>query len=230
MEGTGCSSTMKIELPKIPKILLIFAVINLCLSVYLGNHRFGLCFFNDRNVGGDSFYTIHKAINLTNHNNSIYEELFFKQHVKFLYPPTSLLVFLPFKDRPFEDLKFIFSKIINRVFVIISLIGIFSISNRLFFQKHYNFGRLAVIGAFSALIFSFYPFFKAFYLGQIQVWINCFLILSILAWLSKKEKLAGLYIGICALIKPTYGIFLLWGVIRKKTNFVISMLYIIYTE
>jgi hypothetical protein len=45
-----------------------------------------------------------------------------------------------------------------------------------------------------------------------------------MAWVSKKEKLAGFYMGICALIKPTYGILLLWGVLRKKKRFALSLL------
>lgn len=70
--------------------------------------------------------------------------------------------------------------------------------------------------------FSFYPLFKAFTLGQLQVAINALLILALGLWIRGRRGLAGAAIGVCALLKPTYALVLLWGMLRRQSSFVLA--------
>src|SRR5262249_56311478 len=65
----------------------------------------------------------------------------------------------------------------------------------------------------------FYPVAKAFTLGQIQVWMNALFALGMLAWASRRKFLSGVLIGLIALIKPHYGLLLVWAALRRETRF-----------
>lgn len=67
---------------------------------------------------------------------------------------------------------------------------------------------------------TFYPVVVAFSLGQIQVWINALFALAMLFWVVNRKALAGVLIGLISLIKPHFGIFLLWGLFRREWQFI----------
>lgn len=73
----------------------------------------------------------------------------------------------------------------------------------------------AVIG----LTLTFYPIVKGFTLGQIQVWINGLFALALLAWATGWKGASGVLIGAVALIKPHYGLILLWALLRRELRF-----------
>ena len=77
-------------------------------------------------------------------------------------------------------------------------------------------GRSLVV---ACLTLTFYPVVKAFTLGQIQVWINALFALSLLAWATGWKVPSGLLIGIISLIKPHYGLFLVWAALRREARF-----------
>jgi len=74
----------------------------------------------------------------------------------------------------------------------------------------------------AAFTLTFYPVVKAFTLGQIQVWINALFALALLAWILGWKASSGVAIGLICLIKPHYGLFLLWAAIRGEWRFVIG--------
>lgn len=70
-----------------------------------------------------------------------------------------------------------------------------------------------------AMALTFYPVVKAFTLGQIQSWINAVVAVSVLAWLRGKRWQVGIGVGLISLIKPHYGILMLWGALRREWSF-----------
>ncbi len=72
------------------------------------------------------------------------------------------------------------------------------------------------------LTMTFYPIVKAYTLGQIQVWINGIFALALLLWAGGRTGPAGFLLGIVALIKPHFGLFLLWAMLRRAWPFAIA--------
>jgi hypothetical protein len=72
------------------------------------------------------------------------------------------------------------------------------------------------------LALTFYPIVKAYTLGQIQVWINAIFALALLCWATRRPAASGFLIGVVTLIKPHFGLFLVWGVLRRAWSFAAS--------
>ena len=68
----------------------------------------------------------------------------------------------------------------------------------------------------------YYPVGRAFELGQIQAWICLLFSMAALAWLSGRNAMAGVLIGLICLIKPQLALFLVWGAVRREWAFVIA--------
>jgi alpha-1,2-mannosyltransferase len=82
--------------------------------------------------------------------------------------------------------------------------------------RPFRIGRVLVV---SGLTLTFYPIVKGFTLGQIQVWINGLFALGFLAWACGWKTASGILIGAISLIKPHYGLFLVWAVLRREMRF-----------
>jgi len=63
---------------------------------------------------------------------------------------------------------------------------------------------------------TYYPLLRAYWLGQIQVFLDALVALALLFYLLGREVSTGLCIGICCLVKPQYGLVLLWSVLRQR--------------
>src|SRR5262245_64307280 len=79
--------------------------------------------------------------------------------------------------------------------------------------------RLAIV---LGLTLTFYPIVKAFTLGQIQVWLNGIFALALLCWVTGNRASSGLLIGLMCLVKPHYGLFVLWDGLRREWRFVVA--------
>jgi hypothetical protein len=76
------------------------------------------------------------------------------------------------------------------------------------------------LGVFAALCLSFYPLIKGYELGQMQVFINLFAALALLAIGVQRQALAGACLALCCVIKPQLVVVVLWGVVRRRWSFV----------
>jgi alpha-1,2-mannosyltransferase len=76
--------------------------------------------------------------------------------------------------------------------------------------------RVAIV---AGLTLTFYPVVKAFTLGQIQLWINGVFALALLGWALGHRAASGAFIGLMCLIKPHYGLFIVWGLLRREWRF-----------
>jgi len=158
----------------------------------------------------------------------IYEENFFKRHLKFIYPPTALIFFRPLQDLDRDRFIFVVTSVINRVFLLFGIVCIFWFFNDLANRAGRRPGDILLQNASLALLLlTFYPYFKAFTLGQAQIWINSLMLFSILTYGRRKERLSGVAMGLCALIKPSYGLALVWGLLAKRRRFVAAFLIVV---
>lgn len=150
----------------------------------------------------------------------IYQEQFFRNRLKFIYPPTALVFFHPFRNLSEDGFRLLFADVVNRLFLLLGIACCFVLLRRWArLGERPLLPRLALYASFAVLLLTFYPFFKAFTLGQAQVWINSLMLLALVAAQSGRQGLAGGALAVCALIKPSYGLLLLWGVIRRRWRF-----------
>jgi len=158
----------------------------------------------------------------------IYEENFFKRRLKFIYPPTALVFFRPLAGLDRDRFIFVVTSVINRLFLFFGIVCIFWFFNDLARRSGRTAGEVVLQNAALAfLLFTFYPYFKAFTLGQAQIWINSLLLFSILTLNRRKEGMSGAALGFCTLIKPSYGLVLLWGLLARRRRFAAAFLIVV---
>lgn len=153
-----------------------------------------------------------------NHGH-IYEVVFFQQNVKFQYPLTSLLPIDLLDRLGLANVHAL--NLINAGFFLANLFAI-SVLAILALRKwlpqagpgpHIDLAAGAL--AFAAALV-FFPFTRAFNLGQVQVVIDLFFTLACIAWFCERKVLAGAALGLACLIKPQMGLFLLWAILWRE--------------
>lgn len=155
---------------------------------------------------------------------SLYAKIFFTRHVKFQYPPTALLpLWAMWKTLPDAEWAGLLNAL-SLLFLLVSIAvsaGLLSASLRRRGESGVGAGLL---GLWLAL--AFYPLVKAYSLGQIQTWVNGLFALALTCWVTKRPRAAGALVGLMCLIKPHYGLFVLWGVWRRRWDFVVALLVV----
>jgi alpha-1,2-mannosyltransferase len=182
----------------------------------------------------DSWATMSAAFEYVRspHATPLYRELFFNRHVKFQYPPSSLLALAamrwlaPDRIRVNEDHAGPFPSIngvLSGMFIaVIALATAALLEQRLRQIPDFRDRPRLVLwrtGLVVALTLTFYPVVKGFTLGNIQVWINSMLALALLAWARDGKAAAGVLTGLSCLVKPHFGLLLVWGAVRREWRF-----------
>ncbi|HWF66355.1 MAG TPA: glycosyltransferase family 87 protein [Acidobacteriaceae bacterium] len=180
-------------------------------------------------MGNDSwFYMAQGDLAWRQHPNAIYETAFFDRGVRFIYPPTSLLFYRAWLAarvvhiRPFVALK---------ITLFLAFLGTWLAACAFFFdlfpmetiKTSSTWQRWAIRVLMAILICVFLPLINALFLGQAQTLLNFFLILSALLWLRGCETASGIFIGLTCWLKPQMALFLVWGLLRRRWNFFISL-------
>jgi len=175
----------------------------------------------------DSWYVMGQALDYLQSPAAasvpVYSRLFFEQHQKFQYPVTSLLPFAALQPHV---------RLVSTCFLALTVIAVWRlVERRLRLPGAPAFGgtplaRLALTAAFAL---TFYPLVKAFTLGQIQVWLTGLFSAALLAWAAGYGAVAGGLLGLVALVKPHYALFLLWSAARREWRFTITCLAVIVT-
>jgi hypothetical protein len=163
----------------------------------------------------------------------LYTEVFFDQNVKFQYPPSALFALQamylagPNTVRT-SDLDVYIWPTVNDVlgwlFIALSIAATAALFE-LLLRRSCGFERdriqvalrVALVAGFAL---TFYPIVKAFTLGQIQVWINSVFAIALFCWATGRRAPAGVLMGLICLIKPHYGLFVLWGLLRGEWRFI----------
>ena len=213
--------------------LLFFAVNQYLVRHNLGEKSHGtfgpLKSLSTFSMGMDSFGAMLPALHVVEANRaaSPYELFFFRSHQAsdyrmFQYPLSSLLPYYFLQKLGISD---------NGLFRISTAVFWFSAwgvilvafliarrnlpnpqegeigSRRATFLTAVNVGLAGIL---------FYPLTKSFSLGQIQANLSFGFALALYCWISGREKSAGAVMGLLTLVKPQYGVFLFWALLRKK--------------
>jgi hypothetical protein len=184
----------------------------------------------------DSLGTMLPALKSLPANQRIspYNAVFFHDNLKFQYPLTSLLPLfilqrLGVND---DDLSTIFNAECCIAFAGIILCSIL-IAMRLIQGSRSTMSRWSggpqVSITVIAACFGFYPITHGLYLGQIQTILTFGFTAAFYCWISGREKASGAVLGVMALVKPQYALFLLWAALRKRFGAFATCIAVIVT-
>lgn len=167
-------------------------------------------------------------------------KIFFEDHAKFQYPPSSLLLLDLFPRSITRSMdsqtggRTLARRLlwVSAAAVLLTLV-VSSLILKTGFERWYGKQaggsfrldclRLALSLALGLL---YYPVMVAQEGSQIQVYLNFFAGLAILMSFYGRKALSGACIGLCCLVKPQYGIVLLWFVLRRDWKFLRGFLSI----
>ena len=162
----------------------------------------------------------------------LYTKVFFTDNFRFQYPPSALfgLAAMLAVDPERVQINDVYdgawpatNTVVGWFFIFLTAasvaalleLGLAAMRPDVDWRQHRALRALVVVG----LTLTFYPVAKAFTLGQIQVWINALFALGLLAWAAGWKVSSGVLIGAISLIKPHYGLFLVWATLRREMHF-----------
>lgn len=191
-------------------------------------------------TGSDSWRPMAVAFNSFKDNpeGDLYD-VFFDQDQKFQYPPTALLILELFPssfsaelastppEGPLPEALRVPSILALVVTVFVSFFILRTGLQRT--DPHVTRGLKTSAGmAALACILgaTFYPLVQGVGLGQIQVFLGGLIVTALLAYQNGKVALAGVCLALCTLVKPQYGVVLLWGLARRDFRFVFAFMVV----
>jgi hypothetical protein len=77
----------------------------------------------------------------------------------------------------------------------------------------------ALLGLSLLSVALFYPLLRSEYHGQIQTLMTLAAGLALLAWQRDQPRLAGLMMALCCIVKPQWGVVVLWALLRRQWQF-----------
>jgi alpha-1,2-mannosyltransferase len=170
------------------------------------------------------------------HNKLLYQAIFFDQGIKFQYPPSALFVlqgmylFGQDRVRTSDEMVFTGAPPINDIlgwgFLAITALATAGLveaglrqAGAVSRSRTLTILRGAIVAGITV---TFYPVVKAFTLGQLQLWINSIFALALLCWVLQRRIASGVLMGLICLMKPHYGLFVLWGALNREWRFVLA--------
>lgn len=145
----------------------------------------------------------------------IYRQVFFAEHQKFLYPPSSLFLV--------EGLNFLRQMHVNadRVWLGLLIAGWAGTlaAGCLFYRMQRPQATALELTAVAVLGAVFLPLAQGLYRGQVQVLLTLFWGVSVLLWTARKPGWAGAALAVTCLFKPQLAIFLVWSAVRREWRF-----------
>lgn len=193
-------------------------------------------FFQGRS-GGNSWFVMTIAYDYARypHQTPLYTEVFFNRKVKFQYPPSAFFPVAAMRLAGIDRVRVAdhyfgpwpsINEAVGWVFVLAMAIAVAALLHIQLKRSNVpadarcSFAACTVIAAGATL--TFYPVMKAFTLGQIQVWLNAIFALSLLGWLTGRKTTSGVLMGLICAIKPHFGLFLIWAMVRREWYFMIA--------
>jgi alpha-1,2-mannosyltransferase len=162
----------------------------------------------------------------------LYTEIFFNANVRFQYPPSALFALSAMRWLAPERLRTSDQQVLpwptindalGWIFIALTLAATAALLE-LGLRQRYGpcAGSTLVVWRAAVVVglgLTFYPLVKAFTLGQIQVWLNGLAALALLGWATGRRALGGVLVGLICLVKPHYGLVLLWSLLRREWRF-----------
>ena len=163
-------------------------------------------------------------------DGSLYREVFFEQQHKFQYAPTSLVPLDALRLMGFELTPLLLNNL-NRLILLASALGVgalcWLLPERLIkgpLDADTRRARLLLAVAAPGAALLFFPLIYGYHIGQLQVWINALFVAACIAWVSGHRATTGVLIGLVCMLKPQFGLFLIWGALRREWRFTIALL------
>jgi hypothetical protein len=181
-------------------------------------------------VGKDSsYYMAQGYLAWRQHPNALYETVFFQRGIRFIYPPTSLLLYRAWHA---ADRFHIPPSVALNVMLLLALLGSMAVAGEFLLRllpertirNSTSADRWKVRVLVGLLAFVFLPIVDAYNLGQVQTLLNCMLMASALLWLRGSRVSPAILIGLTCWLKPQMILFVLWGLLRKQWRFATSLL------
>lgn len=185
-------------------------------------------------AGDDSWSPMLDALDHLHKSTAVplYSQLFFVEHVKFQYPPSSLIFV--------DGLARLTGASTPRLIVLLNrfswcevfLVGVASWRLFLGALREGWPGELPDIrlrsslglslGSWLALAVGFYPLTRGYALGQAQTTITLLVACALLAWQAGRPRLAGVLLGLCCCLKPQWGVVCVWALVRREWSLTIA--------
>jgi hypothetical protein len=152
----------------------------------------------------------------------IYQRLFYQLRVKYIYPPTALLLYRALDVGVPRDAWRAALNALSWLCVALAIGFSAALLDRALQRaappatREERVARIALIIVFGVC---FYPLVKAYTLGQMQVVVNACFAAFLWCWLTGRRVAAGLLVAAMAAVKPQYGLFALWGLVRGEWRF-----------
>jgi alpha-1,2-mannosyltransferase len=154
--------------------------------------------------------------------------VFLVEGIKFQYPPSSLLLMklLPL-PLTIYDIDNLLTRLSVTSFVAMLLTIGFAIALWLKLVSVGTTGpvawrkpnNLVAILLISILGITFYPLAKGHTIGQIQVYLGALSAAALLLQEVKSQALSGACLALCCLVKPQFGVVVLWALLRREKRF-----------
>jgi len=174
--------------------------------------------------GEDSWFPMTQALDLLRRapDQRLYETLFFSRHVKFQYPPSSLL---PLDFGRLLGVSQIWQyNLINAGVLILTGILFALFARKIFGKVCYRGIQLPVAAVAYIVALRFYPNNLAFEIGQMQLALGLLFLAACYAKLSNRPGLAGGLIGVAGMTKPQFLPLALLAVFRRDWRFSAGLL------
>jgi hypothetical protein len=151
-------------------------------------------------------------------SHRIYAQLFFTEHQKFIYPPSSLFLTEALNALPRLHLS---QSFVWKMLLLLGWAGSL-ITGMFFYRTQRRQASALELTAVALLGVLFLPFAEAFYRGQVQMLLTFLWGVSLLLWTRRKTGWAGIILALTCMFKPQLAIFVLWGLVRREWRFTIA--------
>ncbi len=180
-------------------------------------------------VGKDSsYYMAQGELAWRQHPDALYETVFFQRGIRFIYPPTSLLLYRAWQAAAWVHIP---PQIAMNAMLLLALLGSMAVAGEFLLrslpEKTRNDSTLAdrrkLRVLVALLVLLFLPIIDAYNLGQVQTLLNFMLMAAALLWLRGSRVPPAILIGLTCWLKPQMILFVLWGLLRKQWRFTASL-------
>ena len=137
-----------------------------------------------------------------------------------IYPLTSILPLLAMKHAGMSDGSVFRALMVLSWIAVCAVVGLQVWIARAMLGRTGLSWRAAVATAMAA--FFFMPITLAFSLGQAQVFVDLFFALLVLFWVQGRQRPAGVMMALMTMVKPQFGLLLLWAALRRRWNALVA--------
>jgi alpha-1,2-mannosyltransferase len=175
-----------------------------------------------------SYYMEQGYLAWQQHPTALYETVFFQRGIRFIYPPTSLLLYRAWQAAAWMHIP---PSAAMNAMLLLALLGTMAVAGEFLLRllpqqvirESTSADRWKIRALVSLLVFVFLPIIDAYDLGQVQTLVNFFLMAAALLWLRGSRVPPAILIGLTCWLKPQMILFLLWGLLRRQWRFTVSL-------